>query len=130
MANNFPKNIANSKRRNKNVCVVTNTRLSNTGQVLLSNFLKVLVPISDNLFVITGEFNEEPQNRKIKFFKLNSHEDRRITLKILKYLMSQIKICYKLLKIRHQTDTVIFYINSLGLTIPIVFSKLLEKKFY
>jgi len=110
------------------VCVITYTFGDAAGQVLLSKLLKVLETICERIFVITGAFENEITSEKISITCLKAHEDKRTSLKILKFVVSQVKICWNLLKVRKGIDIVIFYINSGGLTLPIMLSKILKKK--
>lgn len=117
--------VSKGKRR---VCVITSTFGEGVGQVLLSKFLKVLEPICEKLNVITGTFENEIVSKKISITRLNTHEDRRTSLKILKFIVSQVKVCWHLLKVRKDIDVVMFYINSGSLTLSIMLAKILKKK--
>ena len=110
------------------VCVITSTFGDAAGQVLLSKLLKVLETICERLFVITGAFKNEVTSGKTSITRLKGHEDKRTSLKVLKFIMSQVKSCRSLLKVRKDIDVVMFYINSGGLTLPIMLSKILKKK--
>ena len=117
--------ISNDRAR---VCVITYTFGDAAGRVLLSNFLKVLEPTCERILVITGAFDNEIASEKISITRLNAHEDKRTSLKILKFIVSQVKLCWRLLKVRKDIDVVMFYINSGSLTLPIILSKILNKK--
>jgi len=110
------------------VCVITYTFDDTAGDVLLSNFLKVLEAISERIVVITGAFKSEITSEKVNIIRLKGHEDKRTSLKILKFIMSQVRLCWNLLKVHKGIDLVMFYINSGGLILPILLSKILKKK--
>ena len=116
---------SNSKVR---LCVITNTFLSNTGRVLLSKFLEILEPISKKIFVITEVFKYKDTKDNMTIISLKTHEDKHITIKIVKYILSQINICFNLLKVYKDSDLVVFYISSTGLTLPLIVSKIVKKK--
>ena len=110
------------------VCVITYTFGDAVGRVLLSKLLKILEPICEKIIVITGVFENEIISKKISITCLKGHEDKRTSLKILKFVVSQVKSCWHLLRVRKGIDVVMFYINSGGLTLPIMLSKILKKK--
>ena len=110
----------------KKICLVTPTyRFEGySGQVALSHFIEILEPIINEIIIITGDFKSESNNRIIN---ITPHEDKKLLLKILKYLINQIKISFVLIKISKDIDVVIFFLGSL-LTLPIIMAKLLRKK--
>ena len=110
------------------VCVITYTFGDAVGRVLLSKLLKILEPICEKIIVITGVFENEIISKKISITCLKGHEDKRTSLKILKFVVSQVKSCWHLLRVRKGIDVVMFYINSGSLTLPIILSKILKKK--
>lgn len=110
------------------LCIVTNTFADDSGQEVLHKLLRGLEPISEKIFVITGAFKSADISEKVKVISLKPHEDKLTSLKILKYIMSQIKICFTLLKVYKDIDLVVFYINSTGLILPLILSKILKKK--
>ena len=51
-----------------------------------------------------------------------------VLVRILKFLITQLKISYRLLKISRNVDAVIFYIGTRLYLLPILLAKLLRKK--
>jgi glycosyltransferase involved in cell wall biosynthesis len=120
--------MANKEDRMAKVCVVTSTFSESVGQTLLSRFIKVLEPLCERVFVITGAFEYQGRNKRVEVIRLKSHDDKRTTLKILRFIFSQFKMCQNLVKVHKNINIVFFYINATGLVFPIIFSKILGKK--
>ena len=97
------------------------------GEVILTKFIKVFEPLSDELFVITGNI---PENIKydekihIKSIKYDTRSDS-ILLKIIKYVMVQVKLSCNLLKIPNKD--MVFLMGS-GLILPLLSAKLARTK--
>ena len=111
------------------LCVIT-FRLPEMqgGHVLVSRFIKILEPLSDKIFVITGNFpKNEILNEKICIRNVKHGKKKSILAKMCVYLLYQIKEAYELVKIRKDADIIIFYIGT-TLLIPLLTAKLLRKK--
>jgi glycosyltransferase involved in cell wall biosynthesis len=97
------------------------------GEVILTKFIKIFEPLSDELFVITGNF---PKNIKhdekihIKSIKYDTRKNS-ILMKIVKYMIMEAKLSCYFLKIPKKD--VAFLIGS-GLTIPLLSAKLARTK--
>lgn len=113
----------------KNICIVTHAFVSNeAGQTLLSKVIKIVEPISNHIFVITGEFKDVFNDEKIDIIPINPHHHNILLLKIFRYILSQLKISFNLIKISNKIDVVIFYFGGAGLIFPIITSKIFKKK--
>lgn len=97
-------------------------------QAVLDNFLRILDPVSKELYLITRDFPcnfiEKVRVRKIK--TVGRREFLPITL--VRYLLMQLKICFELLKISKDIDIAIFYSGSAFFPLPMLCSRLLRKK--
>lgn len=111
----------------KKICLVTPPyRFSDSaGQVVLSQFIEILEPILNGIFIITGEFKSESNNRIIN---IKPHEDKKLLLKILKYLINQLKISFTLIKISKNVNIIFFFLGGSLLTVPIILAKILRKQ--
>lgn len=107
--------------RKMRVCVVTPaSKFTLVGQLGLSNLIKVLKPLSDSIFVITGELKDY-------ILSIKSYEDKRIMVKTFKYIISQLKLSLKLFEISSQVDAVILFWGT-SLLFPLLAAKMLRKK--
>jgi glycosyltransferase involved in cell wall biosynthesis len=111
-----------------NICVVTVPFVNPVGAAILSNFIDILEPLSNELFAITGKFPDRP-NKRIHVIRIKSDDKKELTLiRAVKYIFGQLKITFNLIKISKNVDVVIFYIGTRIDILPILFSKLLGKK--
>ena len=113
--------------QNLNLCVVT-FPLQN--YVPLAILLQTLEPLADRITVITGNFPRQAVNsRKIIIKEIkHDHKQQMMLVRIPKYIITQLKIVYQLIKARNGTNIVIFYVGGTGLLLPILTAKLLRKK--
>jgi glycosyltransferase involved in cell wall biosynthesis len=100
------------------------------GHVLVSNFLKILEPLSNKIFVITANFPEDlVLDRKIhiKNVKCDSKKET-MWIRTFKYILTQLRISLKLIKISKNVDIVIFFVGGMALLLPMLSAKLMRKK--
>jgi glycosyltransferase involved in cell wall biosynthesis len=118
-----------SKELNKlNIGVITLPFQDMVGETILSNFIDILEPLSNELFVITGKFPDR-SNKKIHTIRVKSNkEGQSMLIRILRFILTQLRISYNLIKIYKKVDIVIFYIGARVYPIPMLFTKLLRKK--
>ncbi len=97
---------------------------------------KILEPISDSLYVITGNVPEELFSQRIRFMDLRTvmHYRRSVfpewlvmPLWFLKIAFIQVKMSVSLLRIARDVDIVIFYL-SYFYQLPLLTAKILRKK--
>lgn len=121
--------VLNNEQEAINIGVVTSP-ISKSGCIPTSNLLKIICSISNNVFLITGNYGYE-------YFKCDSrlhvygliHEDEANPLfRILSYIYMQLKIAKKLLGLSKNIDIWIFFIGGESLLIPLAMAKLLRKK--
>ena len=127
---NGPTNIIERKEKDmirksiRNIGVVTypepNIPNSSTVRIFLPNFLNILQPLCDNIYVITGNlvFDGDVQVLKIK----TDANKESLLIRLFKYIITRLKIAIKLSKILSKVDAVIFFSGH-----PMVESALLTK---
>ncbi|MDD4752956.1 MAG: glycosyltransferase [Desulfitobacteriaceae bacterium] len=114
----------------KNVGIVT-IPLGMAGNVPLSNLVDVVYPISDNLYLITGNegYLKFKDDRRITTYGINYdyNNGKYKFTRILKYVYLQMLISLKVFKLS-RVDVLIFFIGGDHLLLPVLTSKLLNKK--
>lgn len=112
-----------------NVAVVTLPFSDLAGEAILGNYIDLLEPLANEIYVITGKFSDRP-NKKIHITRLDAYIGKKklVLVRILKFLITQLKISYHLLKISRNVDAVIFQIGTRLYLLPILLAKLLRKK--
>ena len=111
-----------------NICVITFAFIDPIGVKILSKFIGILEPLSNELFVITGKLPDRP-NKRIHIIGIKSDDKKELTLiRTIKYIFIQLRTTYNLIKISKKIDIVIFHIGTGIYTLPISISKLLRKK--
>ncbi|MGB9980297.1 glycosyltransferase [Methanobacterium sp.] len=93
----------------------------------LYRWINILVNITNNLYVVTGNFNPEKvySNVSINNFKIKQ-DNGSILIKIVNYLKFQIGSAYYVLKLK-DIDVVIFHVGT-TLLLPVLMAKLTRKK--
>jgi glycosyltransferase involved in cell wall biosynthesis len=110
------------------ICIVTLPFVDPIGEKILSKFIDILEPLSNELFVITGKFPDR-SNERIHILRIKSDDKKEFTLiRTIKYIVQQLRTTFKLIKISGNVDVVIFHIGTGIDTLPILFLKLLRKK--
>jgi len=102
------------------------------GEPLLTNFIPLLTPFAEDIFVITGDFPPDSIRDKkvhIKNVTYDTSNKKRSTLKAsIQYVLTQLKISAELFKLARKVNLVIFS-TGLGLLMPtVLIAKLLRKK--
>lgn len=114
-----------------NICVITTPgyqSIYGATPTILSNFIDVLEPLSNELFIITGKFPNR-QDKRIRIVRIKGDAKREsIVIRILKFVMTQIRISYNLVKIYKNIDVVIFFLGTRTFPLPMLLLKLLKKK--
>jgi glycosyltransferase involved in cell wall biosynthesis len=111
-----------------NICVVTLPFQNIVGAAILSNFIDILEPLSNELFVITGKFPDRP-NTRIHIIRIKSDEKKELTLiRAIKCIFKQLRTTFNLIKISKNVDVVIFHIGTGIDVLPILTAKLLGRK--
>jgi len=112
------------------VCVVT-FPVSQSGVIPLSNFVNILKELSNNISVISSDVflrNYVICKDNIRIYPVTHAKGRTSLERIKNYLVTQIKISIKILKLRRKFDICIFFIGGDGLIVPCIVCKLLNKK--
>lgn len=101
---------------------------------MVFNFLRVLVPVTEEIFLITGNYPEHdlPDSRihltNVRDDPLTGRLQRRLLTRATKYVAAQLKMSYRLARVASQVDIVIFFIGGSGLLLPMLAAKLRRKK--
>jgi len=102
--------------------------------ILVLNFLRVLHPIAEKIFLITGNYPEDDlpgpgiHLMNIRNDPLTNHPKRTLMARASKYVITQLKMSYHLGKIAPKVDVVIFFIGGSSLLLPLLAAKLQRKK--
>ena len=119
------------KANNLKICVITQPLPEiKGGHILVSNFLEILEPLSNEIFVITGNFPEDLiLDRKIHIKNVKSDSKKEtMWIRTFKYILTQLRISHKLIKIYKNVDIVIFFVGGMALLLPMLSAKLLRKR--
>ena len=117
-----------NKSNKYNIAVITSPFTDMVGETLLTNFIEVLKPLSDTIYVITGNVSFE-SNGEIHIIKVKGANKRKsILIRGPNSILTQLKISYNMAKISKNIDIVIFYIGARVYPIAMLFTKLLGKR--
>jgi glycosyltransferase involved in cell wall biosynthesis len=101
--------------------------VSETSYLFLIDFVQVLSPIFDYVYVIAGNVNPDDYNRKTKVYSLRHQTSKNLIFRALNYAYLQAWIAHKLILLRN-VEVLIFYLGGEALIFPMIAAKLLNKK--
>lgn len=103
---------------------------SKAGSIPLSNMLSLLEDLSVEVNLVLDKHTEKIILSKfpnIKILSLEVKESKNVLLKILRYIHTQMKIAFFIMKIAKITDNFIFFMMGQNLIIPMIIAKILRK---
>lgn len=114
------------RSQEKNICV---TSIS-SGHELAENFLHVLEPLANEVFLITVNYPQSALfSPRIRLMNIRHNSKGQLTLVTgCKYMIMQLKFCYHLARIASQVDVVILFLSGTTSLLPMLTAKLLQKK--
>lgn len=112
-----------------NIGIVT-FPLVEAGNIPLSNLVDILYPLSNDLYLITGNdgYTLFKNDKRIHSYGIRHEKGVHMFSRILRYVHTQLRISYKLGKISRNIDIWIFFIGGDTLLLPMLTAKLLTKK--
>ena len=99
------------------------------GQVILENFLQILLPLSSRLLVITGNLSNNFK-KGVHVIKVEGNEkiQDNILVRIYKYLLVELLVAYNLIKNGRNIQIVILFKGASAYILPLLAAKLMGKK--
>ena len=111
-----------------NIMVITHPFSGMVGQTILANLVDVLVPISKELTVISGDFSYDP-DKKVRIFKVGPiTTEESFPVWVGKQIRAQLMTSYYLVKASRRFDIAFFFLGGRVLILPVLIAKLLQKK--
>lgn len=100
------------------------------GNLFLSNFIRLLEPLASAMFVITGNFPEDTiSDKKIHIRNLpRAPEKQSMLIKVPKFILTQLRICFHLVKVAKEAEIILFFLEGSYLLLPMLTAKLLRKR--
>ena len=111
-----------------NIGVITPPFNDMVGITILANLIDYLLPISNKVFVISGNFTYK-SNEKVHIVNLNCISQKESTVSwVFKQILIQLTISFSLLKIFKHIDIVIFFLGGRIYSLPMLLAKLVRRK--
>lgn len=112
-----------------NILIITHLFANARSEISVNCLIKIFEPLCKNGYIITGNYDIKTKINLIAI-KNNSFEGVNIPpwTRIVRYIILQLKITYKIFLISKNIDIVIFHFGSRFFLLPLLFSKLLRKK--
>ena len=108
-----------------NIGIIANPVSDEGKNVYLTKFLNILKPLSNEIFVINGDFPES-SDRKIHIIKIKADLKRdSFFIGAIKFILTQLRFFSNLIKISKNVDIVIFF--DAAMILPILSAKLIRK---
>lgn len=104
--------------------------ISVAGNIPLSNLVDILGPLSNNLYLITGNdgYTSFKEDKRVHTYDVEHKSGKTPLTRITKYIYTQLRISYQLAKVTKNVDLWIFFIGGQNLLFPMLTAKLLGKK--
>ena len=117
------------KKKYRNIGILT-VPINRAGNIPLSNLVDVLHPISNDIYLITGNegYRFFKEDKRIYTYGIRHESGVTVFMRILRYIYTQLRISYELGKISKKIDLWIFFIGGDGLILPMLTAKLVRKK--
>ncbi len=112
------------------ICIISVPLLDIVGSdVFLKQFLEIMEPICQKIYVITGGFSEAGSQKIHIISKLKSwNVTESLTARISRYILAQLRSSASLIRISNNYDLVILYSGAQLYLIPALIGKLCRKK--
>ena len=113
-----------------NSCIITSVlpRDIKGIQILIDNFIQILEPISETIYLITGNYRKDLSKSQINLINLEfENKNQNLIIRMFNFIFTQFKMGYELFKIRNKVDTVFFFI-SIPYVIPLLIAKIANKR--
>ena len=104
--------------------------IKKAGNIPLSNLLDILYPLSNDLYLITGNdgYDFFKEDKRIHTYGIWHESGANAFTRIIKYIYTQLRISYVLFKLRKKVELHIFFTGGEGLILPMLTAKLFNKK--
>jgi glycosyltransferase involved in cell wall biosynthesis len=109
-----------------NIGIIANPVADEGKNVYLTKFINTLKPLSNEIFVIDGDFPEVP-DKKIHIIRIKADEKKEsMLIRSIKCILTQLRFSINLIKISKKIDVIIFF----GATelIPLLLMKFMRKR--
>ena len=111
-----------------NIVVVTVPFVTIGAEAIVSNFIEILEPLSNEIFVITGDFfRSEDKNAHITSIEHNI-QNKPIPIKIFKRMLTHLRTSFHILKPSKKIDIVVFFIGAGTYVLPMLCAKITGKR--
>lgn len=118
-----------SEGERRNICVVT-FPLEKSGVVNLSGLLRLLLGLSKNLYLITGNegYNSFKDDPRLVTFGIQHKSGTGVVTRPLKYIYTQLRLLCMLVKIANKVDIFVFTFGGETSVLLVLAAKLLGKR--
>lgn len=125
-----------NKNRNPNICLITSPRIK-ASIAPLSNLIAILIKLSTQLYIITGNMNVDEfyKNKRVYptesicIYCLNHRKGKKSLLSIISYLALQLKASYRIHMLSKSVDSYVFFLAECFI-LPLVTAKISKKPVY
>ena len=122
-------------REQVRICLITTPTegiLGKTGggDIQIERMLHILEPLATEIYLIDGNYPQSAVfSSKIHLKNIKSDSKKQwMLIRILKYVIIQLKIFYNLAKIANKIDVCVFWVGAMAFSLPMLSAKLLHKR--
>lgn len=124
-------NIGKIIKNKPNLCVLTYPFKEKSGEVILTNLIKILEQISNKILLISSGINDAEKFSNVEYivkWATGRNQKNSIFNEILRHLMPQLIVSKEIFRNRKRFDTIIFFIGASVYVLPALVSKMLRKE--
>jgi len=97
-------------------------------EILLRNLLALLEPLCNDIAVITGTIRSELSHRAyVTYVDHANTEKRHPVVRMLHYMLTQIRLAYALFHVPRRFNIVIFFVGGTALVVPMLIARAMGK---
>jgi glycosyltransferase involved in cell wall biosynthesis len=124
-------NIGKIIKNKPNLCVLTYPFKEKSGEVILTNLIKILEQISNKILLISSGINDAEKFSNVEYivkWATGRNQKNSIFNEIFRHVMPQLIVSKEIFRNRRRFDTIIFFIGASVYVVPALVSKMLRKK--
>ena len=118
-----------------NICLITTPVVeiigkTGGGDIQIERMLHILEPLATEIYLIDGNYPQSAVfSPKIHLRNVKTDSKKQaILIRTLKYIRTQLRISYNLVRIANKIDICVFFVGAMAFSLPMLSAKLLRKR--
>jgi glycosyltransferase involved in cell wall biosynthesis len=116
-----------AKVEKPNVGIITNSNFLRTGETPLNNLIALLCPLTNKLFVITGDYSNPTPG--VEIIKIKDKQRRLVAARAFQQVLTHVRILRVLTK-QHKDIDILIHIFGTPFPVPLLYAQALKTKYF